>query len=285
MGRVILCTGKQAAQPYVFRSVDRAASSMEELCHILYHNAFVMQEELFDPELLRFIGEELGLSERADCLRHLCESHAGAKDIIVAIFCSTDYFDQEEIKEFLRRYDAFIEMSPAQRKKWNADRLLSEGREAEAEKIYREILEEEELAVFPEQEHGNLLHNLAVLEMHGGAFRQAPGHFREAYRLNRSDESLKQYLMSLKLTGQEELLEKELKTLLPRREVIEQTTQALYLARTAAELAPDWQELEKLKELHEQGKVAEYYEKADELLEKLKDDYREKARLRADRRV
>ena len=285
MGRVILCTGKRAAQPYVFRSVDRTAASMEELCHILYHNAFVMQEELFDPELLRFIGEELGLSRRADDLRHLCESHAGAKDIIVAIFCSTDYFDEGEIKEFLRRYDAFIEMGPAQRKKWNADRLLSEGREAEAEKLYREILEEEELAVFPEQEHGNLLHNLAVLEMHGGAFRQAPGHFREAYRLNRSDESLKQYLMSLKLTGQEELLEKELKTLLPRREVIEQTTQALYLARTAAELAPVWQELEKLKELHEQGKVAEYYEKADELLEKLKDDYREKARLRADRRV
>ncbi len=280
MGKVILCTGRRTARPYFFRSIGQSAASMEELCHILYHNAFVMQDELFDPELIRFISEELGLSDRAGCLRQLCESRAGAKDILVAIFCSTDYFDEGEIKEFLRRYDDFCGMSPVKRRKWNADRLLSEGREAEACRIYRQILGEEELAVFTEREHGNMLHNLAVSEMREGAFRQAQGHFREAYRLNRSDESLKQYLMSLKLAGQEQVLAEELKTLLPRREVIEQTTQALYLARTAAETTPAWQELERLKALHEQGKIAEYYQCADKLLEKLKNEYRESARQR-----
>ena len=54
---------------------------------------------------------------------------------------------------------AVLPLSAVQRRKWNADRLLSEGREAEACRIYRQILGEEELAVFTEREHGNMLHN------------------------------------------------------------------------------------------------------------------------------
>lgn len=278
MGKVIMCIGKQAKTPYVFHSVGMAVSSMEELCHLLYHKAYVMQDELFDAGLLTFIGEELGLSGRAEYLRRLCENHAGAKDIIVAIFCSTDYYEEQEIKKFLKDYDAFFEMRPIQRKKWGADQMLLEGRETEAGRLYKEILDSGELAVFTETEHGNMLHNLAVFEMRAGLFRSAPQHFKEAYRLNQSDESLGQYLMALKLIGQDQLLDQELKELSPRREVVDKITQELYLAGMAAEQTPDFQELLRLRELNGKGKIAEYYQGADALLEKLKSDYRKSAR-------
>lgn len=274
MGRVILCVGKEAKQPYLLRSVDMEVSSMEELCYAFYHNAFVMQDELFSPQLIRFIGEELGLSERAEYLQRLCESHAGAKDILVAIFCSTDYFSEEEIKSFLRRYDAFYEMSPMERKKWSADRMMKEGKERDAAQIYADLLKTEGIAMLTEKEHGNLLHNLAVAEMHLGSLNTAPGHFREAYELNHSEDSLRQYLIALKLTGQEELFDRELKLVSPRREVLDRMTQELYMARSAAEQTADFQAVDKLRELHENGQILEYYQHADALLEKLKQDYR-----------
>ena len=55
-------------------------------------------------------------------------------------------------------------------------------------------------------------------------------------------------------------------------------TQELYLAGMAAEQTPDFQELLRLRELNGKGKIAEYYQGADALLEKLKSDYRKSAR-------
>lgn len=274
MGKIILCTGKDAVHPYYFQSADISVSSMEELCYILYHDAFTVKEELFSPELVRFIGEELGMPERAAYLKELQEGHAGAKDIIVAIFCSTDYYDEQEIKAFLKEYDAFYQLSPAERKKKGADRLLRDGREREAAGIYQEILGSDAVSRLSEKEYGNLLHNLAVIEIRLGMMQNAPERFREAYERNHADESLKQYLIALKLTGQEELFEKELKRYMPRREIIDQTAQAIYLARSAAEQTREFMELEKMKELHKSGRVVEYYQCADALLEQLKKSYR-----------
>lgn len=270
MGKLILCAGKDAIHPYYFRSIDIFVSNMEELCYYLYHNAFAMREELFSADLARFIGQELGLVERAAYLKDLQDGHAGAKDLMVAIFCSTDYYGEQEIKAFLKEYDAFYQLSPAERRKKGADRLMRDGKEREAALIYHEILGSDEASKLPEKEYGNLLHNLAVTEMHGGMLQNAPERFREAYERNHNDESLKQYLMALKLAGQEELLERELNRYMPKREVIDQAAREIYLARNAAEQTREYMELEKMKEYHKSGRSKEYNQCQENLLETLK---------------
>lgn len=276
MGRVILCVGKEAKRPYVFQGTGDRVFCIEELCHVLYQNAFEVQEELYSEELLRFIGEELGLSERAEYMRHLIDAHAGAKDVMVACFCSADYYDAREIKAFLKEYDAFYEKSPLERKKWKADRLWEEGKEQEAGGLYQEILLSGSLAELPNEVYGDLLHNVGVMKMRSGNISQAVEYFRDAYDRNGADDTLRQYFIALTLSGQKERMDQELKVLAPRSEVTAQVAQEVYAARNAAEQTGEYQEFERLKKLHEEGKIAEYYQCMDSLLERLKEKYRKR---------
>lgn len=274
MGKIILCAGKEAAHPYYFQSAGVSISNMEELCYCIYHNIFAVKDELFSLDLVRFIREELGLGSRADYIGELIASHAGIKDLVVAIFCSTDYYDEREIKGFLQEYDAYCQLSAVERRKKEADRMLGAGREKEAASLYQEILRSEELLELPEKEYGNLLHNLAVIEIRNGKLGYAPDRFREAYERNHADESLKQYLMALKLTDQEELFETERKRLMPRQEIVDRLSQELYLSRNASEQTREFMELEKVRECYEQGRTEEYSQRAEALLKLLKSNYR-----------
>lgn len=277
MGKIILCVGKRAKKPYVFRTTGDVVSSMEELCHVLYQNAFEVQEELYSEEFIRFIGEELGLLERAKQLRALVDAHAGAKDVMVACFCSADYYDAKEIKEFLREYDAFYEKTPFERKKWKADGLFEQGREHEAAQMYQEILLSGGLVELPNDVAGDLLHNIGVAKMHTGNISQAVEYFRDAYERNGADDTLRQYLIALALSNQKERMDQELKALKPRSELTTQVAQEVYMARNAAEQTAEYQELERLLRLRQEGRVAEYYQCMDTLLERLKEKYRRQA--------
>lgn len=277
MGKIILCVGREAKKPYVFRATGDRVSSIEELCFVLYRNAFEVQEELYSEEFVRFIDEELGLSERAEYLRRLILAHAGAKDLMVACFCSADYYDAREIKAFLKEYDEFYEKSPLERKKWKADRLWREGRRQEARRLYQELVLSENLSELSGSEYGELLHNIGVAKMYAGNISGAAEYFREAYERNGSDDTLRQYFIALTLAGQKERMERELKTLAPRSEITAQVSQEVYMARNAAEQTGEYQELERLKKLYDEGKIAEYYQCADALLERLKEKYRKAA--------
>lgn len=277
MGKIILCVGQEAKKPFVFQATGDRVSSIEELCHVLYQNAFEVQEELYSDEFVRFVGEELGLTSRAEYLRRLIDARAGAKDVMVACFCSADYYDAQEINAFLQEYDAFYEKNPLERKKWKADRLWQGGRESEARKLYQEVLLSENLSELSDTVYGDLLHNIGVTKMHSGNISQAAEYFRDAYDRNGADETLKQYFIALTLSGNKERMDQELRTLAPRSEVTMQVAQEVYIARNAAEQSGEYQELEKLKKLHENGKTAEYYQCADALLERLKEKYRKAA--------
>lgn len=275
MGKVILCAGQEAEHPYHMKTLDIWIWNIEELCYVIYHHPTRVKEELFCHELYEFIGKELGMQERAEYLMELQKNRAGAKDMMVAIFCSTDYYEEAEIKAVLEEYDAYYKLKPVERRKRDADRLLKENHWQEAAVIYQDILDSEDALELDDVEYGKLLHNLAVLRARSGDLQEASQTWREAYERNHLEESLKQYLLSLKLLGKNQLLDEELKFFMPRRELIEQLQKDLYLAREAAERTVEYKELEGLRDLHEQGKSREYHQGVDELLERLKQQCRE----------
>lgn len=274
MGKVILCTGKDAIHPYTIKSLNKEIRSLDELCYLLGKYPAAMAEEVFETELYDFIETELGLLKPAQRLRDLKLSHAGAKDIMVTIFCSGDYFGEQEIKEILAQYDVYYNMKPVERKKKAADRLLKENRKQEAALIYLEILDSEDVYELSDVEYGKMLHNVAVLEVMAGDLQSASGKFREAYERNHCEESLQQYLISLKLLGKNSLLDEELRYFLPRRELIEKMHVCMYMAHDGAEQTGDYKELERLRELYDEGRIMEYYQGMDELLERLKSECR-----------
>lgn len=274
MGKLIMCAGKIAEKPYEFKSSGVRIYSMEELCYYIYHNVDTITEELFHKELIVFIKEQLGLAERASFLENLIEKKAGVKDIVVSIFCSADYYSEEEIKQLLAQIDLLYSLNSAQRKKRHADYCFQREQYKVAMREYRHLLTSKESQKLTPIEYGDVLHNIAVLEARSGAFLLAADRFLEAYERNERTESLKQYLYALKLGKQEVLFEREMKRMVENQMIYEDMKKELYHVVETEEYTASYQGVIKLQELKEQGKMQEYYLLVDHILEDLKQKYR-----------
>ena len=274
MGKVILCTGKTARNPYYFLSTGTRVYTIEELCYYIYHNIETVSEELVCPELVAFLRNELGLEERANQLEKLYATHAGIKDIIVLILCSADYYEEEEIRALLSELDTLNEMTPLQRKKRAANQYLENGQYREAMKAYRNILYSREPVEMNSIEYGDILHNLAVLYAKTGAFLTAAEEFRAAYERNGNKESLKQYLYALKLAKQEDQFEKELSRLADNRPLLDEIENELFHVADYEDNTYDYHELMRIRNLKESGRVSEYYKAVEEFIGRLKNKYR-----------
>lgn len=274
MGKLILCAGRTAGEPYCFKLTDTPVYTIEELCYYIYHNLESVSEELFNQELIDFIREELGLKERADFLEELLKKKAGIKDLVVSILCSCDLYDKTEINQLIAEIDILFRLTPIQRKKRQADFCLSHHKFKEAMKEYLAILNNKEFTDLTGEEYGDILHNMGVLEARTGAFTVAADKFREAYERNHNEKSLKQYLYALKCSKQEALFEREVKILVGNRELLKQIEEELYHAWDASEYTGLYAEVVRLSELKENGKYTEFYDRLNELVKQLKIEYR-----------
>lgn len=274
MGKLILCAGRTAGEPYCFKLTDTPVYTIEELCYYIYHNLESVSEELFNQELIDFIREELGLKERADFLEELLKKKAGIKDLVVSILCSCDLYDKTEINQLIAEIDILFRLTPIQRKKRQADFCLSHHKFKEAMKEYLAILNNKEFTDLTGEEYGDILHNMGVLEARTGAFTVAADKFREAYERNHNEKSLKQYLYALKCSKQEALFEREVKILVGNRELLKQIEEELYHTWDASRYTGLYAEVVRLSELKENGKYTEFYDRLNELVKQLKIEYR-----------
>ena len=112
MGKLIQCSSPLALTPYHFRLTDTNVYSMEEVCYYIWHNIYMIQEEVFDREFVMWIEKELHMEETSHKLACLIQDHKNLKDIVVTICCSCDYYDEEEINALIRLMDE-IEQMPA----------------------------------------------------------------------------------------------------------------------------------------------------------------------------
>lgn len=274
MGKLILCTGKIAEQPYVFNTTKVAIRSMEELCYYIYHNVETISEDLYQLDLIEFIRNELGLSQRADYLQELLRKKVGLKDLVVCFLCSADYYDKSEINQLLTEIDTLYRLKPIQRKKRQADYFMKHQQWKDAMREYRNILNSKEFTELTSEEYGDILHNMGVLEAKTGAFLVAANKFYEAYERNHRDESLKQYLFALRLLGKIDIYEREVKVYVGSRELLSSMDEELFRAEKGKEYTTLYADVCHLKELKQQEKIKEYNQKLDEVMEGLKVNYR-----------
>ena len=59
VGRILLGTGEYAATPYYFENLGLKVYSEEELRYVLKENAFLLDREIINQRLVRWIEEEL----------------------------------------------------------------------------------------------------------------------------------------------------------------------------------------------------------------------------------
>lgn len=274
MGKVILCSGKKAVRPYIFKASGVKVFTIEELCYCLRSQLDMLDENMIDREMALFIRDELDLAERGTLLEQLVLTRSDLKSRLVVIFCSCNYYDENEIHEICHELEEISSMSAAGRRKRRADRYMTEGRYSDALHEYRSLVGSADGSQLQQNDYGNVLHNIAVIDIRNGRFDAAATGFLEAYSHNGSQESLKAYFFALKLGHNETAYVNEAMRLLDNGEQLNGLEEEMKRMNEKAETAGEFSQIDRLKVLYQQGRTSEFDRLADEMITELKRSYR-----------
>ncbi len=275
MARVILCAGRRSSVPLRLHNINKKLYSAEEICYYLYQHAATAEDYFTDGALPEYYEKELGLPETAERLRLLAASEAPLKEYAVALFGATSMYTPEEIGEYLEELERLQDLKYWQKQKAKADVYLEHRNYRDAMIVYERLLRERKESGMPETAAGNIYHNLAVCELHTSGAGSAGVHFAAAYEKNRNPESLRSYLLALRLAQKDN----EYLSALERYEVPEamrtEIDSLLFECAAEAGEAPEYQSLLRIKKLLAEGQIAEYRHATQELLEGFKEQYRQ----------
>lgn len=274
MARVVLCAGRRSNIPLCPHNANKKLYSAEEVCYYLYHHAATAEDYLTDPALAEYYEKELELPDTAQRLQLLKASEAPLKEYAAALFAATPMYTQEEIAEYLKELERLQELKYWQKQKAKADVYLEHRNYRDAMSVYEWLLRGRKESGMPETAAGNIYHNLAVCELHTSGAGSAGIHFAAAYEKNRSPESLRSYLIALRLAQRDN----EYLTALERYEVPEamrtEIDAMLFESMVEAGEAPEYQSLLRIKKLLAEGQVEEYRRATQKLITGYKSQYR-----------
>jgi len=270
MGKLILCSGARTKRPYVFTSSGIRIYSIEELCYYLYNHVYLIEEGIFTDSLIDWIGTELKLTDRAEKLKLQKLQEADLKTLVTVVLCSADYYTEHEIKGLLKKLDEIIGLPPIKRNLIKANNLLKNNQYTEAVFEYERLLETKEATDLTPEEYGNILHNLAIAKVHIIGLKDASDIFFQAYERNLNEESLRQYLYSIKLGNNPELFEEKAQRYKIDQELLQRISNEIEQMKKEANHSAMMTDINQLKEWKTSGKLNEFYRAADEMIDSWK---------------
>ncbi len=274
MGKLIVTTGNYAKTGYLLKNSKQYIYSIEELCYCIMRNPELCDDYLYDEGLARYIREVLGLKERGALLADLIERDAPLKDLITVVFCSCDYFTREEIEEFLQEQSKVEHKDEWVRTKNKADSYLIHENYRDAVMNYRLLLKEKDTFGITSETLGDIYHNLAIALLHTDGFTEAADYFREAYERNNREESLKQYLLALRFSGDTAMYESALDIYQVSESVSKWLDAAYFQTELETQEISDFDDLNYIRHLLEKGKINEFYVNVKRMAEQMKEQYR-----------
>ena len=274
MGKLIVTTGNYAKTGYLLKNSKQNIYSIEELCYCIMHNPELCDDYLYDEGLARYIRETLGLKERGALLADLIQRDAPLKDLITVVFCSCDYFTKEEIEEFLQEQAKVERSEEWVRTKSKADSYLVHGNYRDAVMNYRLLLKEKDSFGITSETLGDIYHNLAIALLHTDGFAEAADYFREAYERNNREETLKQYLLALRFSGDRVMYESALDIYQVSEGISKWLDVAFFQTELETQEISDFNDLNNLRQLLRDGKINEFYAGVKRLTEQMKEQYR-----------
>jgi len=274
MGKVIITVGNYSKTGYLLKNTKLNIHSMEELCYCMMKHPELCDDYLYDEGLAQYIKEKLGLRERGSLLADLIRREAPLKDLVAVCFCSCDYFEKEEIEEFVKEHSKIDHKEEWIRIKNKADTYLAQENYKDAVLNYRQLLKEKETAGITTETLGDIYHNLAIAILHTDGFADAVDYFREAYERNNREESLKQYLLALRFSGDYAMYQSTLDIYHVEEHIREWLDAAYYQTEIETKEMRELEEVYQLGRLLELGKINEFYVWSKRITDKMKDMYR-----------
>lgn len=273
MGRILLGTGEYAVTPYYFENLGLKVYSAEELCYVLKENAFLLDREIINKRLVRWVEEELKLPELAGSLYPLLHKKTPAGAFAGVILRYTGFYDEETVERAEEIYETGANLNVYEKLKSRVDYLVQNGKYTAAILEYEVLLgklpaEERELT-------SKIIHNMGVALCSLFLFEEAAKQFLKSYELWQDKETLVEYLAAMRLSMKEE---DYISFAAGHPEYYEET---LTLEKRVEELMAAWEESEQKRYLDRrllrkvQGDSAGYYAETDKRLYELKNEYRE----------
>lgn len=194
---LLLTTGKRANAPYRIEWAGRNVWSLEELCFCMAQSAQFLDEQLLDPELVRWLSEECGLPELARRLAPYLDRPEAAPDFAAAILEESDYIPEERRGEIIRIIRAGEGLAHYEQREARADYMMDGGHFYQALAEYERILEE-----LPEPERrlrARIEHSRGVIFAGLFNFAMAAECFQRAWSLNEDTEYYLDYLAAIRM--------------------------------------------------------------------------------------
>ncbi len=199
MGKIIVCSSKQAETPFTFLNTKVEIYTYEELCFYIYNNTVLISKSALSDKLWNWIRDELDMPQLAERLVGLANKTTFVQDLLVEILNAGEYYTPEEVKTYAAAWQKYRKLSPLQREKLKADGYLGYRRFIRASIIYDSIIEQEE-EIQDKEFLGNVYHNRAVAAANNMDTEDAKKFFLKAYDLNNNDESLRGYFYVVSAT-------------------------------------------------------------------------------------
>ena len=242
MSKVWICQGPLAKQPLRVKS-GAGLYSFEELCFYLYQNAETIEESFYNEMLCQWLKYELRKQHLAKCLKEGLEDEKNGCWFMEQIRREGGLHDVQEIELAVQLAKNMENKNPAQRAKLRGDRFLQSGKYRDALWEYHNALEKEKDLVF----QGRVLHNLGTVYARQFLFTSAAEYYKLAYETGQQTESSEAYLLALSCRDNQVSLQRD---------------------------ADVTEVLSSLKEIKRSGNRAGYEEKIEQILSRLRIEYR-----------
>lgn len=273
MGRILLCTGKYAKEPYYFESACMNIYCVEELCYLFASNPFIINRDIMDKELVEWLDKECGLTELSHQLLNLFHKGSQPGIFVSVILDYVNYCTPSEKKKIEDVLQSNAGLNDYERQKKQADFLLKNQKPGLAIEEYDHLirqLPETESALKP-----SICHNMGVAYASLFQFEMAARYFKRAYDMTGNAGSCTAYLAAQRM----HLPENAYIAFIAEHEEYHglslKVEKYLEAAKGQFEASQESRMLTALKIYKDEGNVASYYEEIDKIISRKKDEYRE----------
>ncbi len=273
MTGLILCSGEIAKTPYYILGLGMNIYSCEELCFYLCENSYILDRDILDVKLCRWLEREIGLRKLGAKLCAMVEAKCELSEFVSTILTETHYCTEEEIESVRQVLEENASLGFSQKRKARGDSMLRSNKLSLAIDEYHYVLQ----SMQPEEDkqlYSSILHNIATAYSGLFMFDKAGEYYRKAYETDHNEDSYRQYLATMRIAkGQADYLNMIVLKGIDQEAAmkLESVMREILAGEPDTEYAED---VKKIKQLKASGKVNEFYDEIDRVLCAWKRDYR-----------
>ena len=211
MGELLLCNQSIAATPYFIEDLSLNIYSLEELCYVIEHHVYLVDDDFFDEDMILWIESKIREPELAEQLRQSKKTEKSITKLVEQVLNATGYLNYSTSLSVVSKVHEMQHKSVFERRKMRADCYVENKKYSSALLEYRRILQMEEECRKNPLVCGNIWHNQGTVYAKLFLFEEAKECFETAYKYHMNIESIYEAMLACWCLGDEAGLRKLIK--------------------------------------------------------------------------